>query len=365
MKTLDQLDAKLEKRTPITSTGAAFNITAAGSYYLTKDITFTGHGLVITADNVTIDLNGFSLAGTGAGTGSGILVSGAHKNVRVRNGTVRLFGGIGVAMSTASNSTLEDLRVADNKGAGAQIGPFATVTRCTFTANGGVGIIASSGPAITDCSASGNAGHGIQTANAAVVSRCRGLANGTDGFNLGDEADISDCVASGNKNAGIRVFGGGAIKNCVATANTVYGIYTDNGTVVTGCTARKQAFGIRVGDYATVSGCTATENTSEGIQAVSGCFIVNNNASRNGKFNTSGAGIHLFGTRNRVDSNHVADNLGPPGFDIGIWSGGGEGVDFVVRNVSVGNSPDYKPSAGTTLGPKQQPSSATSPWANF
>jgi hypothetical protein len=50
MKTLSQLDAKLEKRTPITSNGPAVNITSPGSYYLTKDSPFAGKGLVITVD---------------------------------------------------------------------------------------------------------------------------------------------------------------------------------------------------------------------------------------------------------------------------------------------------------------------------
>jgi len=143
MKTLDQLDAKLEKRAPITSTGPAFNVTAGGSYYLTRDLTFTGNGIVITADNVTIDLNGFSLIGTGAGAGNGIAVSGAHKNVVIHNGTIRAFGGVGVQMGTASRSSLENLRVVDNKGAGAQLGPGDTIFHCRFDTNGSAGLLAS------------------------------------------------------------------------------------------------------------------------------------------------------------------------------------------------------------------------------
>jgi hypothetical protein len=59
MKTLDQLDAKLEKRTPISS--APSTISASGSYYLTANLTVaSGTAIAISADNVTLDLNGFA-----------------------------------------------------------------------------------------------------------------------------------------------------------------------------------------------------------------------------------------------------------------------------------------------------------------
>jgi hypothetical protein len=366
MKTLTQLDAKLEKRIPVTSAGPAVNITSSGSYYLTKDIPFTDNGLVITADDVTIDLNGFGVVGSGAGAGNGISLSGAHKNIVVRNGSVRSFGAAGLAMSSGSNCILEDLRVADNKGAGAQIGPIATVIHCNFSSNVAGGLIASSGAAITDCSAFANKSHGIRTANGCIVSRCRALGNSADGFNLGDDAEVTGCVASGNAGSGIIVLGGGAITNCVASANTSYGISTAQGALVTACTARKQFVGIHVGDNAMVSGCNVSENTSEGIQAANGCLISNNIASRNGNFNTRGVGVHLLGTVNRVDSNQVYNNLGQPGMAFGILSEGGANADFVVRNISNAQSPNFKPFTSSTLGPIQQPSDTNaSPWANL
>jgi hypothetical protein len=58
-----------------------FTITNSGSYYLTKNLTYsTGSaGITVSADNVTIDLGGFSLVGTGGGTNiSAITVSPRH-----------------------------------------------------------------------------------------------------------------------------------------------------------------------------------------------------------------------------------------------------------------------------------------------
>src|SRR5205085_10588939 len=42
MKTLDEIDAKLEKRTPISS--LPYTISASGSYYLTQNLTTSGSG---------------------------------------------------------------------------------------------------------------------------------------------------------------------------------------------------------------------------------------------------------------------------------------------------------------------------------
>src|SRR5260370_6407387 len=68
MKSLDQIEA----RTPISS--APFTISAPGSYYLTKDLSVTtGNGITISADNVTLDLNGFTISSTAASaTGTAI-----------------------------------------------------------------------------------------------------------------------------------------------------------------------------------------------------------------------------------------------------------------------------------------------------
>src|SRR5438067_2486739 len=73
MKTL----AQIEPRQPISAIG--YNITAPGSYYFTTNLTGGTNGIVIASDNVTIDLNGFTL--TGSGFYTGIVVLGTHTNL--------------------------------------------------------------------------------------------------------------------------------------------------------------------------------------------------------------------------------------------------------------------------------------------
>src|ERR1700679_2135209 len=60
MKSLDQIEA----RAAITNSGAV-TISQSGSYYLTRNITVaSGDAITIAADNVTLDLNGFTISTT-------------------------------------------------------------------------------------------------------------------------------------------------------------------------------------------------------------------------------------------------------------------------------------------------------------
>ena len=69
MKTLDQLDAKLEQRTPISS--LPYTISSAGSYHLTTNLTtaLMINGITVLASHVTIDLRGFAIIGAGQSGG--------------------------------------------------------------------------------------------------------------------------------------------------------------------------------------------------------------------------------------------------------------------------------------------------------
>jgi len=75
-----------------------------------------GPGLVVTADNVTLDLGGHTVSGgpqSGAG-GPGILLRGV-RGVTVRNGTVERFDA-GVVIDGGSDNVVETLTVQDNVG---------------------------------------------------------------------------------------------------------------------------------------------------------------------------------------------------------------------------------------------------------
>ena len=87
MKTLDEVEA----RTPIS---AATNIMESGSYYLTTSILVNaGDGISISADAVTVDLNGFTIRSTSPSpSGSGVRINGSRRNIAIANGFIE--GGV-------------------------------------------------------------------------------------------------------------------------------------------------------------------------------------------------------------------------------------------------------------------------------
>jgi hypothetical protein len=84
MKTL----AQIEPRTPISS--APFTINQSGSYYLTNNLTVSsGDAVTIAVDNVTLDLNGFTITSTApSASGIAIRINGGLKNLVIENGFI-------------------------------------------------------------------------------------------------------------------------------------------------------------------------------------------------------------------------------------------------------------------------------------
>src|SRR4026209_1014558 len=86
MKTL----AQIEPRTLITS--VPFSISAPRSYYLTTNLTTTvSNAILINANGVTLDLNGFTISSTvanAANGGTAILISSGRRDLTIYNGHI-------------------------------------------------------------------------------------------------------------------------------------------------------------------------------------------------------------------------------------------------------------------------------------
>jgi hypothetical protein len=131
-----------------------------GHYKLTGNIVVPAGmpGFRITAPNVTLDLNGFSIAGpvtctylngpncstvpVGAATGVAVQGDGAV----VRGGTVKGFAGSGIAVGGAGPK-LSELTVTQNAGTGIAFNTATTtlIDRVHVTMNGGPGTVGSNG----------------------------------------------------------------------------------------------------------------------------------------------------------------------------------------------------------------------------
>jgi hypothetical protein len=123
----------LQKDVPIT-------ITKPGSYQLGSNLKVTNPNvtaITVAADNVTIDLAGFTIEGPLAGEvgyGAGIMTSASpNRNyVLVRNGVVRGFYGVALPCVhlAGHGNRVEDLRVDNCPFGGIYVGTSGVVTRC-------------------------------------------------------------------------------------------------------------------------------------------------------------------------------------------------------------------------------------------
>lgn len=147
--------------------GSTISISNPGSYLLTGNVTGTGaNGIAISADNVTLDLNGYAVS-SAFSSGNGILIASGLKGITVRNGLINGFN-IGVQISsTASQVVVEDLLVREAKVVGIQgnniNGRSVRISRCavydtgasTTSADGTLTIagiqVANTGCLIEDC----------------------------------------------------------------------------------------------------------------------------------------------------------------------------------------------------------------------
>ena len=334
MKSLDQLEAKLEKRIPIDAVntpGAGTDqhvISQPGSYYLTGNLAVTlTDGIQVSAPDVTVDLNGFQVRRTEGSGGVGINISSDSLRVVVRNGSVAGSFDVGV------------------RGVPGLVGArfqHLAVTNC------GVGFIASDNAQIENCTAHDNVGTGIRAGNGSVVTKCVADNNGGIGIQVVDSSTVTNCTATRNRGeAGIKTGSGGNISNCTARLNvgsdaTSGGIVAGGHSTITNCTSSLNASGfatptsssgtgISIGSGSTVINCTAVSNKGNGIAVPGGgCFITGNTASFNG-LNGNAAGIYVTSLENRIEGNHATGN--DRGFDIA------NGGNLIMKNSAKANGP--------------------------
>lgn len=213
MKSLDQV----EPRVPISS--LPITIDQPGSYYFTGNMTSLGQGtaIMISADNVTLDLMGYTLKGSVSSI-HGIDIRSA--NVEIRNGTVREFGGTGISAGGAVNRII-NVRVVGNSERGINVynGGFV-VENCTASANGDRGISA--------------VGNGVIRNNVVSGNGSSGIVAGSGNLIVGNQAS--------NNLAGIRVEDGNRVVGNNAHQNRSTGIQVRAGNVVLGNSARSNGF---------------------------------------------------------------------------------------------------------------------------
>lgn len=287
MKTLTQI----EPRTPIAQPapgGFPIVISAPGSYYLTGNITGAegSDGIQVTANGVTIDLNGFELVGVGDEFDSGIRAADPFTNVTIRNGVVRGWGYRGLDLQYVTNVRIENVTVTGCGNFGAWTGRDAVVSHSIFAENA-LGIVVGSGSALTHCVASGNSADGFGGDSGVTFTACSAFQNGGAGISATSGCVVTQCSVYVNGGSGIRLLYAGSIVGCGVYGNGGDGIYANIATVV-----RDN------GVYA---------NAADNIEVATDTLVINNTSTGAGFNAGDGAGIHVTGGRNRIEGNNITN----------------------------------------------------------
>jgi hypothetical protein len=213
---INQARAKVGAVTPGDTPKFPVTLDHPGSYRLTGNLDVTDAtalaggaaadttAILVTADNVTLDLNGFTIHGpascalapgsTCTSTGSGHGVDGTgHVGTVIRNGTIEGMGSDGIVLG--DDASVQKLYSRRNGGDGIFcLGVGSIVDQCRATGNGATGIL---GCAITtDSVANNNHQEGIR---GGIVARCFAKTNGTLASGFAEiVADIATASEGGN-----------------------------------------------------------------------------------------------------------------------------------------------------------------------
>jgi parallel beta-helix repeat protein len=232
----------------------------SGSYVLGKNLTAAGGRggldcLRLADDFITIDLNGFTITGSG-GQGAGIKLAsnfgGAGRGFEIRGGTIAFFArGIDLRVLGGSpgQNRIERMRVQENSDFGVAISGGAIVKDSIFSKNGicifldgcptrttnGDGLSVGPDSVVTGNASSGNAGHGIFVSGGTVIGN----------------------TADGNGESGLTVNGASTVQNNTAAGNEV-GLAIGCPSVIVGNTAINNATNLALQG----AGCTAANNVA-------------------------------------------------------------------------------------------------------
>lgn len=123
--------------TPIS--GAPVVISAPGRYRLTRNLAVSGGNVItIQADDVTLDLNGFTISSAARpAVGTAISLVGARRNVTIRNGSIRSLSGAGrcgfLFGISGGNPGASNIRVCDLEVTGMGVAGIALSAASTTT----------------------------------------------------------------------------------------------------------------------------------------------------------------------------------------------------------------------------------------
>lgn len=208
--------SQIEPRTPVDAlhtpgdANSMFAITNPGSYYLTTNLysPIKPYLISINANNVAIDLSGFSLLGNGL-TSQGINIPNFQTNVMICNGMIYGFTAYGVYCANDY---------------------FGHFDRLIVSQNGYAGLACGREGIVRDCEAANNSYDGFLVSGNCLVENCLAFNNGSTGIHLYERGSRIDNNHLAHNGIGLQVEASGNL----IVQNSATGSITNNYSIVAG-----------------------------------------------------------------------------------------------------------------------------------
>lgn len=307
--------------TQFSQTSIPVTITTPGQYCLNEDVTinnFTNNAFIINSDNVSLNLNGYRIIGTGGL--NGIIINGRF-NVTIANGTISNMRANGILVNPQAQLLVLD-----------------SIT--TFSNTVGISVLGVNKAIIKNCSASLTQGTGFAFSQGGpfvvqncIIENCNSFNNVGQGFSFNNcfNIELTNCTANNNQNSGFNQTNGDKVfyTNCIANSNILHGFISiaSNGIFnnCQGFSNRLSGFLIRGNKY-TLTNCEASSNGSGFTMNTLNSFVQNcvslsnltngfifqtdsaQNQVRNNTATGNDVGFQDDGTGNKFYSNFASNN---------------------------------------------------------
>lgn len=257
--------------------GYPVTLSRAGSYRLTSNLATASKNttaILVTADDVSVDLNGFTIACTFAAAGGAF-----PSECLPASGTG---DGVAVDVTTRARTTVRGGVIRDMGRDGVRVGAQSRVERMHIAGNGEDGISIADHGSVADTTAVGNGARGIFAGAACSVSRAVVQGSGDDGISALFGSSVRWSAARGNAGRGVVVGPSSTLAGNTSVGNTGHGLEAGDDGVITGNTAlSNQGDGVHAGLSSVVERNTVRQSGGDGIEASWGSSLVGNTAHGN------------------------------------------------------------------------------------
>jgi hypothetical protein len=246
-------------------TGYPVNLTATGSYRLTGNLTPPAGvpAILVTAPNVEIDLNGFSILGGGGAGVPGIDSVVPVTGLTVRNGAIRGFSGPGVRL--CPEARLLHVHISNNGGGGVAGARSCLIEDSVIFANNGAVAVEAFACKIENNVIEQNAGGPgiLGDDNVIVHNRIANTLGQTGVLSPGGRSLIAENTISGNGLDGIECGPSCTIKGNTVMNNGDAGVVAiaPGSNVVGNSISFNATFGLQIGPQSSFSNNNISNNT--------------------------------------------------------------------------------------------------------